>query len=91
MLPIGIVHPRMGDHRNPSGLGQVTDLDDPRDAAAPEYIRLEDIDQPPAGRGGKGIWQIPMFATGQGLPRQPLTDGSISIEGIGHDIILDPL
>lgn len=64
VLAVGVVHAGMGDDGNAGGLGNVTDFDHAGNAAAPKHIRLEDIDQPVAGGGSKGVGEIPMFAGG---------------------------
>ena len=62
MLAEGVVHAAVGDDGDMVGLSQVANLGCCGDAAAPEYVRLEDVHQTFASGGGEWRQVVPVLA-----------------------------
>ena len=91
MLSIRIIHAGVRNHRDAVRLGDVTDFGCGGNAATPQNIGLENVNESSSCRCSENCRQIPMFPGRKRLPRNALPRRLIADKVIGGNVILNPL
>ena len=90
MLSVRIIHAAVRNHGDAVCLGDVTNFDCGGNAATPQNVGLENVNESSSCCSSEDCRQIPMLSCGEGLPRNALPRRLIADKVIGGDIVLNP-